>query len=143
MHLSHLEGNFRKRSERSGLVYSLVPAASESEIADAESRLRATLPDQVKAFYQLCNGLSVDEPALVVFSLGELERADSRIVFAVFDRRHRLAFDCSYVNAAGQWDILNAADDYRVTLTFSSFWSNKMWAWIDSRRPVWRREEYA
>ena len=51
-----------------------------------------------------------------------------------------LGFDTRSRNDADPWDIVTVDTGFLVTLTMASFWSNKVLAWVDSRRPVWRRE---
>ena len=63
-----------------------------------------------------------------------------RLHFAMVDGHHILCFDTSALNVADQWDIVTQASDYRITFTMASFWSNKLWAWIDKRRPIWGPE---
>lgn len=122
------------------MAYVLGPPAAPSAIEAAESRLDERLPDQVSLFYQVMNGFEVPEPPIRILALENLERLGGAIRFSVIDRVHSLAFDVSELNAAGQWTVRNEADGYAVTRTFASFWSNKIWAWIDKRRPIWRRE---
>ena len=66
---------------------------------------------------------------------------DGRLMpFATFDHRRRTAFDPSSIRVADQWDIVNPDTGFRVTHTFASFITNKVWAWIDRNRPVWLDE---
>ena len=140
MHLGHIPKQFQKLSERHGLDYFLAGAASAEDIRRAEGRLGVSLPEQVKLFYRSYNGLWVDDPQLEVLPLERLEMdGPARLHFATLDRGRRLYFDVSHVNAAGQWDIVTD-DGYRVTLTMASFWSNKIWAWVEKRRAIWQAD---
>ena len=48
MHLSHLQKNFAKRRDRTGMSYLLGPPATQSAIDAAQSRLGVVLPEQVE-----------------------------------------------------------------------------------------------
>lgn len=141
MHLEHVVGHLQRRARERGLEYSVGSPASASAIGEVERRLGVALPPQVERFYRYYDGLSVDEPPLEVYSLERLAFVDPhRLRCARVDGRHELCFDVSAANEAGQWDIVVAATGYRVTLTMASFWSNKLWAWIDQHRPIWEPE---
>ena len=86
------------------------------------------------------NGFDVENPSIRVLQIENFERVADAIRFSVIDQVHHLVFDISEINDAGQWTIRNEADGYAVTRTLASFWSNKIWAWIDKRRPIWRQE---
>jgi cell wall assembly regulator SMI1 len=137
MHLADFPARFQKLTCRLRLNYSLADPASDDDILRAEQRLGVLFPTQIKLFYRRFNGLCVDEPQLEVFPVERLEFASpKRLHFATVDNVHRLFFDVSHNNAAGQWNILTDAD-YLVTLTMASFWSNKIWAWVERRREIW------
>jgi SMI1/KNR4 family protein SUKH-1 len=137
MHLEHIPSRFQKLAENHGLNYSIAAAASVDELLRAEQRLGVTFPEQVRLFYRSFNGLRVDDPPLEVLPVGRLNFASpDRLHFATLGGGRPLYFDVSHPNEAGQWDIVSA-DDYRVTLTMASFWSNKIWAWVEQRRAIW------
>lgn len=141
MHLNHLIPQFQKRESQGTLAYRILLPATGEQIAAAEQRLSVSFPLQVKLFYQQLNGLHVDDPPLEILPLDRLEfDSKSRLHFATLDNCHSLYFATSFLNEARQWDIL-AADGYRVTLTMASFWTNKIWAWIDHRRKIWHPDE--
>ena len=141
MQLEHIPSRFQKLSEQGALNYSLASSASDEEILRAEQRLAVSFPAQVKLFYRSFNGLQVDDPALEISPIEQLYFASpNRLHFATLDGRRSLYFDVSYINEAEQWDIV-AADDYRVTLTMASFWSNKIWAWVEKRRAIWQERQ--
>ena len=138
MHLEHISSRFQKLAEQRGLNYSLSAPASDEEIQSAERRLGVSFPEQIRLFYRSFNGLRVDDPPLEVFSSGRLNiSSPNRLHFATLDGSRPLYFDVSHTNEAGQWDIVGA-EGYRVTLTMASFWSNKIWAWVEKRRAIWR-----
>ena len=63
----------------------------------------------------------------------------NRLHFATLNGNEQLYFDVSRINEAKQWDIVTA-DGFRVTLTMASFWSIRMWSWIEKMRPIWQPE---
>lgn len=133
MHLEQLP----LRLQKLGLDSHLSGPAPESEILSAERRLNVSFPDQVRQFYESHNGLRVEDPHLEVLPMEMLDlTSPDRLHFATVDSNHRLFFDVSQVNAAGQWDI-RGEDDYLVTLTMASFWSNKIWEWLVRKKRIW------
>lgn len=139
MNIEHVKKQLEKRAQLLGLVFELGQPASEAEIAEAEIQMQVEFPFQLRLFYTHYNGLRVLTPPLVVYQLKDLHiDLNRRIPFAVLDSVYELAFDTKFINAAGQWDIICINTDYVVTVTFASFWSNKIWGWIDKQRQIWK-----
>ena len=140
MLLEQIPSRFKNLSSHRALKHYLASPASEAEIMEAERRLGVSFPAQVKSFYQHYNGLSVDDPQLEVLPIERIDFASPKLLhFATLDGRHNLYFDVSKMNDADQWDIVNT-DGFPVTVTMASFWTNRMWAWIDKRRAIWKEE---
>lgn len=98
--------------QKLGLVYHLPVPASELEISKSEQRLNVSFPAQVRQFYQNYNGLRVENPQLEILSVETLNlTSGDRLHFATVDFQHRLFFDVSQLNAAGQWDV-RSEDDF-------------------------------
>jgi cell wall assembly regulator SMI1 len=133
--------HLKQRESQLRLRYVLgLPAAPEA-IVEAEARLGVALPAQVARFYRQYDGLRIDDPPLDVLPLAQLAFvAPQRLHFATVDGRHALGFNTAALNAAAQWDIVTLTSGYRITLTMASFWSNKLWAWLDQGRPIWMPE---
>jgi|MudIll2142460700_1097286.scaffolds.fasta_scaffold26782_2 hypothetical protein len=141
MNIEHVRKNLEKRASKKGLLYELGHPASEQVLLQTEKRLNLIFPGQVKLFYRNYNGLIVEDPPLHMFPLEKLElEPEERVYFSLVSNIHKLCFDVSHYNDAGQWNIVNSKDNYLVTLSFASFWSNRMWAWIDKRKPIWAPE---
>lgn len=120
------------------MKYVLGAPAADEEIRKTEQRLGVSFPVQVKMFYQSFNGLKVDEPKLEVLSLEKLNfTSPNYLHFATFDGCRSVYFDISHINVAEQWNIVDEDNDH-VTLTMASFWSNRIWYWIDYRRVIWK-----
>ncbi|HEU4766157.1 MAG TPA: SMI1/KNR4 family protein [Pyrinomonadaceae bacterium] len=132
----HLE-QVSLRLQKLELDYQLAGPASEREILGAERRLNVTLPKQVKQFYESYDGLRVHDPHLEILSVAKLNLTSSdHLHFATVDFDHRLVFDVSHLNPAGQWDI-KADDGFLITRTMASLWSVKIWAWLENRKRIW------
>ncbi len=137
MDLNKLEPQFVKVSKEIGFSYRLEGGATRNGIDETENRLELTLPKQIKLFYSHFNGISVDDPGLTIFAVETLSfDATKRLHFATFDFRHNVYFDASKINVADQWNIVGE-DNFLITHTMASFWSNKIWHWLKHRRSVW------
>lgn len=140
MRLEQLPSRFNALSQSRELKYSLAGPASAAEIARVEQKLGLSFPEQVELFYRSYNGLRVEEPHLEVLPVERLSLSmPNRLHFATLNGSEHLSFDVSRANEAEQWDIV-AADGFRVTLTMASFWSNRMWSWIEKKRAIWQAE---
>jgi hypothetical protein len=141
MHIEDITKHLHRRAQQYGLVYTLGDPASDILITQTEQRLGLVFPEQVRWFYQHHNGLLIESPALNVLSLDQLYYlAPEDLCFALVDQQHHLCFDVSHLNESAQWDLIAAESRYRVTYTMASFWSNKLWAWINQRRAIWQPE---
>lgn len=110
------------------------------KIQDVEKVLNITFPDQIKQFYRACNGVKVLEPKLEILSIEKLNfLAPNKLLFAIVGSR-KLYFDTTQQNEAEQWSIKDYTSDYQVTFTMASFWSNKVWKWINYQKPIWKNE---
>jgi hypothetical protein len=84
--------------------------------------------------------LRVDDPQLEILSIERLNFASpGRLHFATLEDSRRLFFDVSHLNVAEQWNIVTEKA-YRVTYTMASFWTNKIWAWVEKKRAIWEDE---
>jgi len=140
MLLKEIASRFSNLSKSRSLTYFLANPALDGEIARTEQLLGVSFPEQVNNFYRHFNGLRVDVPYLEIFPLERLSYATpERLHFATLDGSQHLYFDVSHINEAEQWDIV-AADGFCLTLTMASFWSNRMWSWIEKQRAIWKEE---
>lgn len=137
MIIEHLAINFEKRKNKNSLNFCLGDPAPEDLIKAKENELDVSLPDQIKMFYTNYNGLKVENPHIEILSIEKLSKKGSKILFCYINKSMSLCFETKKINQARQWDIVNCVDNYLITLTFSSFWSNKIWAWIDKQTKIW------
>ena len=143
MHIDHFIPNLRKRAEKNGLDIITENPAIDTAIAAYEERNEILIPEQVRWFYQKCNGLRVESPPLYVKPIEKLHADETgKTIFSIFDGQHRICFDTSKIYDAAQWDILNYDTGFLVTLTMASFWTNKVFAWLDRQRTIWKEETY-
>ena len=140
MNIEHFMNNLSKRP-----IEFRVGAPCGREALDAASaRLGFPLPEHLCSFFLVVNGLDVTDPALQVLPIEELRRSGNGLIrFATLDHRHHLALDSTRLNEAGQWSVVSEATGYVVTLTIASFWSNKIFAWLDKKRGIWSSERAA
>ena len=124
-------------------MYKLGKPASGEQLDISEKNLQVVFPQQFRLFYTHFNGLVVRVPFLEILGLDCLTKNLNLIHFANIDRGNRICFDCSKLNAAKQWNIVNCQDGFIITLTLASFWSNKIWAWIDKKREIWMETDYS
>jgi hypothetical protein len=140
MNTDHFIRNLKKRGN---LQVEIAILATSDQINEVEKKIGVKFPEQVKWFFQACNGLRVIEPAISVMPLSDLKIGqNSTIEFAVFDNQHILRFDAARINEAGKWSIVNSETGFVVTKTMASFWSNKIFAWLDNRRTIWTVEQF-
>lgn len=128
--------------EKLGSPFSINGKLAIGKIRELEFSMGVEFPDQVVNFYQNINGLSVESPMLELHSIDNIVKRGSLIEFAVFNGSIPVAFDISGINRAGQWDIVNLNTKYVITLTMTSFLTNKIWAWLNRGRKIWAEEVY-
>lgn len=142
MRIEEFESNLKKRRERNGLQFTLNTGATPELISEAEMSL-GHLPEQVRLFYSHFNGCTVDAPALRIEPIENLRKdEEGKIPFCRLGQDIVLSFEANKINKAGQWTIQNHDTSYVVTLTMASFWSNKIFGWLDRERRIWEPEEY-
>ena len=140
MLLDQIPLRFKNLSLRCEINYSLAGPASDTAIEETEQRLSVSFPQPVRSFYQHYNGLRVDDPELEILPLEQMLFSSSNLLrFARVNGDPYLHFDTSAMNNAGQWNIVTTGG-FCVTLSMASFWSNRMWTWIEKRRAIWQEE---
>ena len=138
MHLEQIPLRLQKLSEQRELSYSLAAPASDEEIFGAEQRLGCSFPAQVKLFYRSFNGLRVDEPKLEIFPIERLSFASPiRLHFTTLEGSRQLYFDVSHINEQNNGTSLPQMV-ISSPLTMASFWTNKIWAWVERRSAIWQ-----
>ncbi len=142
MRIEHLKNNFEKRMLKTNLQFNLNSPANDNLIDVTEKRLKLQFYKEIYLFYKQYNGLKVVTPSLEIFPLENFVIKNDKLIFGTIENSNKLCFDLSGLNSAGQWNIIDYSTSYIITLTFASFWSNKIWAWIDKKRKIWCEEIY-
>ena len=138
MNHREIELNLRKV----GSAFILGRGASLEKIRETEAKLGINFPSEIVHFYETLNGLSVNSPKFELLSVEELQQKNELIIFGHFNGCIPVGFESSSINSAGQWNIVNSTNGYVITLTISSFLTNKIWAWLLRGREVWEKELY-
>lgn len=138
MHLS----DFVARAKQKFPDSIINPPATSMDVLSAEKRLHIKFPKQVVNFYQTCNGIRFSFPFLEVLPLDQIHFTEKKsyLKFCSLAEGEEICFDTSIVNEAGQWFIKSLNNDYVITFTMASFWSNKVWNWLEKQRLIWKPE---
>ncbi len=138
MHIDQFIGRLDKtRQSKSGFDYKLGKRLELKDFIDVESSLNIKIPERVKDLYLVANGLKTTNPDFELVEISSWKVDSGLIHFATFDNFSRVYFKITELNQASEWTILNAEDHYEITLTISSFWSNKIWHWIEQGKRIW------
>ena len=116
--------------------YSIDKDISFDIVSKTEMRLQIKIPEKIKLFYLFLNNLKTKNPDFEIIGIEKWVLEDGFINFAIFDNLRIVSFDTRQLNEAGEWSIVNGIIDYELTKTISSFWSNKIWKWLEWRRPI-------
>lgn len=103
--------------------------------------------------YNLCNNKEKDTDNIGLLKLDNLtiKNKSNSIIFDIhnIDSRFlqlarigsvKISFDRNKINEAGEWDIINLDSSFVITKTLSSFLNNKVWAWLERSREIWKDE---
>lgn len=119
--------NLRKREKRMGYAI--------SQTAKNAVNCNFTLS---RLLFQYVDGYCIQkDDREIVFKLALLEY--HYLQFAQIDNII-IAADIRKTNEANEWDIINYETKYVITKTFESFFANKVWAWLDRKRTIWKEE---
>ena len=92
------------------------------------------------AMYRHIDGYCIQKDnRKILFKLGLLN--SHYLQFAIIDDII-IAIDIQTTNEAKEWDIINYNTNYLITKTLESFFVNKVWAWLDRQRTIWKEEVY-
>jgi hypothetical protein len=103
-----------------------------------EKKLNINIPNKIKDFYLIANGLITMNPSLEIIELDKWILDSGLIHFATFNEAINIYFKTSELNDAQEWTIFNKNDNYDITLTINSFWSNKIWHWLEQKHIIWK-----
>ena len=134
--------NFRKRldklkSSNDEFEYKLNNSFNEINFALIELQIGKEIPEKIKIFLKELNGLKTTNPEFQLLELETLENVNDFIHFATFDSKIEICFKIDKLNNANEWTIINKETGYEITKTISSFWSNKIWHWLEQKHKIW------
>jgi hypothetical protein len=127
----------KTKSSTDGFDFCLGGKLEFESLSTFEKRNEIEIPLKIKEFMLVANGLKTFNPDFEIIDFNSWEFRDRFIHFATFDKKHKIVFDTRKLNSANEWTILNEKDNYEITLTISSFWSNKIWHWLQQRHEIW------
>lgn len=136
--------DFQKRLEKVKLknqefTFKLNDGVNLSDIAYLEQQIGTELPKAIRIFWTYSDGLETENPSFNICRIKDFNFiGNSLIHFATFDKDIKVYFDASKLNIAKEWSIVNFDENYTLTLTMASFWSNKIWYWLDSKTEIWK-----
>lgn len=138
MQLEHFKRQLDKTKKiRPNFNYTFGEIPSMDNFHTVENRLSISIPEPIKRFYLIANGLETVNPNFKLIDINLWKVKSKSLHFASFDTSVQVHFDISNLNEAGEWTILTNTTNYEITKTVSSFWSNKIWHWIHHGRPIW------
>ncbi len=129
------------QSNSTDFSFTINSGLSDSDIENIQTKIGKQIPNKIKKFYSSINGLKTSNPDFEILPIEKWNSAESDLIhFATFDKDLKAYFDTKELNQADSWSIINPKDNYVLTLTMSSFWSNKIWHWIEKKREIWKDE---
>lgn len=100
------------------------------------------IPQGISDLYCKLNSLQIIYPRQ--FELLPIEQFrlinDKYLYFATVNHIEKLGFNILQTNVAGEWDIVNTNNDFRITYTLGSFLTTKIWRWINWGKEIWQEE---
>ena len=101
-------------------------------------------PSNILHFYNHILFLNITQPRqLEILSIKNMSTIENRYLhFSIINFTEKICFDMLRKNDADEWDIINLSNKFIITKTIGSFLTNKVWAWIDRGREIWKEENY-
>ena len=129
------------KQKNQGFTFTLNDGVNASDIDRLEQQIGRVIPESVKKFWMYSDGLETENPGLKIYSIKDFKITNNSLIhFTTFDKKSKIYFNISELNTAQEWSIVNIEEDYTMTLTMSSFWSNKIWHWLDYQAQIWKDE---
>lgn len=130
----------RLKVEKPNFEFTINSGASQASFEKVETKTGQVIPNKIRSFWTYYNGLETVNPALKIHPINEWEISNELIHFASFNDTNKIYFKIDQLNQAKEWSIINKKENYILTLTMSSFWSNKVWHWLEHERSIWKDE---
>lgn len=102
------------------------------------------LPANLKLVLEKLNGLNIKSNQRNLQFLCKKNYFQNKfyLKFVQIGEDINIGFDLTQYNEAREWNIINIDSGFVITKTLSSFLTNKVWAWIDRGREIWKEEIY-
>jgi len=133
---------FSKRLEKlsstaPNFKFQLGKKIEKKDIKIVEKQLGVQFPEKLISFYIYLNGLKTKNPSFIIIPINKLQLENEKIHFATFANSVQICLNTKTLNQANEWTIINKETNYELTKSISSFWSNKIWHWLEKRNVVW------
>lgn len=131
-----------EKLEKANIIsYSIEYCNNHDDLITMEEK-RIKFPRNILCLYNQIQFLNITQPRqFEILSIDNMSIVENRYLhFSNINFSEKLYFDTFKRNEAEEWDIINLSDDFIVTKTIGSFLTNKVWAWIDRGREIWKEE---
>ncbi|GHU03583.1 hypothetical protein FACS1894158_02310 [Betaproteobacteria bacterium] len=136
---------FIKRIEKlrkENIISCSITYCEEYEFLIKAKKEEIEFPNNISYFYSRIDSFNIFQPRqLEILSIKNMSIIENRYLhFANVNVAEKFCFDISKQNEAEEWDIINLSNNLLITKTIGSFLTNKVWAWIDRGREIWKKE---
>jgi hypothetical protein len=132
----------RLASDNQDFAFQIGEEVNSSTFQAIERKLSIAFPAKVQYFLSLLNGLRTTNPDFEILVIDDLKVEQDLVQFAIFDNKIPICFKVDENNNAGEWTIVEGETQFEITQTISSFWSNKIWHWLEKRHKIWADNWY-
>jgi hypothetical protein len=124
-------------STKPNFKFQLGQKIKKEDIEILEKRIGVVFPEKLTLFYLHLNGLKTENLSFIIIPINELQLVNENIHFATFNNIIPICLNTKTLNQTNEWSIINKATNYELTKSISSFWSNKIWHWLEKGNTIW------
>lgn len=109
------------------------------------SFFKAIIPLNVEQYINDFNPVIIKNANKTVklLNISDFKMIENRfLMFSKINDIELICFDTKNINTANEWNIVNYTNNFLITKTIESYITNKIWAYIDRDREIWKDEEY-
>ncbi len=142
MNIEDFEKSLLKlKDQKNGFDFKIYSKIDLSDFENFERKTELLIPEKIKEFYSTINGFETMNPSFKMLPMKDWQVNENGLIrFATFNELEEVVFDSKSRNSAGQWSIIHRQSGYEITLSLSSFWSNKIWQWIKNEKKIWKED---
>jgi hypothetical protein len=131
-----------ERLKKANIISCSITYREEHEYSIEVKKEEIEFPKNILYYYSRIDSLNIIQPRQIeILSVKNMSIMEHRYLhFANINVVEKICFDMSKQNEAKEWDIINLSNNFLITKTISSFMTNKVWAWIDRGREIWKEE---